>query len=251
MVCANSCSRADFYPRPPRGGRRLIWAICPPLTHFYPRPPRGGRQGLLQVGVLFQAISIHALREEGDAPCGRRPGLELYFYPRPPRGGRLVPDAHLYTAAIFLSTPSARRATSTQEKAPRKHSNFYPRPPRGGRRWSRWFRSRDLRFLSTPSARRATADCYAVSETAKISIHALREEGDDNIACGLRLGEQFLSTPSARRATSGDGLRTGKPCHFYPRPPRGGRRLVVDFCVFGFSFLSTPSARRATACASA
>ena len=34
-------------------------------------------------------------------------------------------------------------------------------------------------FLSTPSARRATLRVVHVNEVLKISIHALREEGDD------------------------------------------------------------------------
>ena len=33
-------------------------------------------------------ISIHALREEGDAPTLLSKKSLLYFYPRPPRGGR-------------------------------------------------------------------------------------------------------------------------------------------------------------------
>ena len=34
----------DFYPRPPRGGRRFPVPQPDSLTHeFYPRPPRGGR----------------------------------------------------------------------------------------------------------------------------------------------------------------------------------------------------------------
>ena len=56
---------------------------------FYPRPPRGGRR---PGGDLFpgcRPISIHALREEGDGAC----------------------SALYQAAAIFLSTPSARRAT--------------------------------------------------------------------------------------------------------------------------------------------
>ena len=57
----------DFYPRPPRGGRRSLWAYGMETSRdFYPRPPRGGRPSDLYdagVGVL---ISIHALREEGD-----------------------------------------------------------------------------------------------------------------------------------------------------------------------------------------
>ena len=33
---------------------------------FYPRPPRGGRRQLSQLGAVAAEISIHALREEGD-----------------------------------------------------------------------------------------------------------------------------------------------------------------------------------------
>ena len=33
-------------------------------------------------------ISIHALREEGDAPPPAPPAARGDFYPRPPRGGR-------------------------------------------------------------------------------------------------------------------------------------------------------------------
>ena len=56
-------------------------------------------------------------------------------------------------------------------------------------------------FLSTPSARRATRKDLYRSSSGEISIHALREEGDDTGPDALlNLGE-FLSTPSARRAT--------------------------------------------------
>ena len=37
-------------------------------------------------------------------------------------------------AKTFLSTPSARRATSTRLQRPGSTRDFYPRPPRGGRR---------------------------------------------------------------------------------------------------------------------
>ena len=79
--------------------------------HFYPRPPRGGRQGGGRLSDLPAGISIHALREEGDAPQDN-----------PPR-----------QQPVFLSTPSARRATIKVNA-----SNV------------KW------KFLSTPSARRAT-----------------------------------------------------------------------------------------------
>ena len=35
-----------------------------------------------------------------------------YFYPRPPRGGRRVAVVVAQAVDVFLSTPSARRATS-------------------------------------------------------------------------------------------------------------------------------------------
>ena len=57
-----------------------------------------------------------------------------------------------------------------------------------------------------------------------ISIHALREEGDQSptlLPRGLGL---FLSTPSARRATPAGRICWKTSCHFYPRPPRGGRQ---------------------------
>ena len=62
-------------------------------------------------GKMYNTISIHALREEGD-PDGRRPERpRQYFYPRPPRGGRQKPLGDDIIGVSFLSTPSARRAT--------------------------------------------------------------------------------------------------------------------------------------------
>ena len=57
-------------------------------SYFYPRPPRGGRP-----------MDVCPVLCNGD------------FYPRPPRGGRPVSMTMEATKAIFLSTPSARRAT--------------------------------------------------------------------------------------------------------------------------------------------
>ena len=78
----------DFYPRPPRGGRRTHSRPLSFVLYFYPRPPRGGRpERSAPAGGSWQ-ISIHALREEGDSArtLPRRWGTN--FYPRPPRGGR-------------------------------------------------------------------------------------------------------------------------------------------------------------------
>ena len=101
----------NFYPRPPRGGRR-----------------HEGRQLLTAVTISIHAlreegdlrrvgedhphnISIHALREEGDSKPKRHTADTCNFYPRPPRGGRPL-----------MALPSLSRM-----------AYFYPRPPRGGR----------------------------------------------------------------------------------------------------------------------
>ena len=79
------------------------------------------------------------------------------------------------------------------------------------------------RFLSTPSARRATRQIFHRAVGELISIHALREEGD---LTAFNAGALHFN--------------------FYPRPPRGGRRILVGCNDVLNPFLSTPSARRAT-----
>ena len=112
MLAANrAINLFDFYPRPPRGGRRLTQALTPPVWNFYPRPPRGGRRPAIPQDPLPDQISIHALREEGDCVCMVIYSHSKDFYPRPPRGGRRFASDGVVTLTKFLSTPSARRAT--------------------------------------------------------------------------------------------------------------------------------------------
>ena len=149
---------------------------------------------------------------------------------------------------LFLSTPSARRATE-RLRVPRLSSpNFYPRPPRGGR-----------------------------LALARLFVHGMDfyprppRGGRQNSQSNNRCSTGFLSTPSARRATRWHKQTPDAPNDFYPRPPRGGRRGRMQRRVrrAGISihalreegdrgtgqlqanerggFLSTPSARRATA----
>ena len=130
----------------------------------------------------------------------RAPRTSRHFYPRPPRGGRPFVSLVDKAANKFLSTPSARRATSRarlfdgredisihalREEGDRQEKaiaslieNFYPRPPRGGRQGGSFTVDTSSKFLSTPSARRATGEPNALIARSVISIHALREEGD-------------------------------------------------------------------------
>ena len=191
-----------FYPRPPRGGRP-------------PRAYESGSRGQISIHALREEgdlrdpsafelpcqisihalreegdieqynaivhrldISIHALREEGDRNQGRCTRKSGDFYPRPPRGGRPPAPRHPTQRTGFLSTPSARRATSCVRQAHPAGGYFYPRPPRGGRLLRDAEQGRRAEFLSTPSARRATNNKGSPHREIQISIHALREEGD-------------------------------------------------------------------------
>ena len=266
------CRPANFYPRPPRGGRP---APSPPSANscksFLSTPSARRATDLKHKYNQKLIISIHALREEGDGaphPAGAR---TQHFYPRPPRGGRpACASMSFITVSPFLSTPSARRATQQQQGQRQglqisihalreegdasyhasflRKSYFYPRPPRGGRQGYRG-----------PE----TTDEY-------ISIHALREEGDQLKKAKITIYSSYFyprpprgGRPRGRGSGSGrkkdfyprpprggrppGSIARGRPCDFYPRPPRGGRLQRVIDCVQLFQFLSTPSARRATA----
>ena len=146
--------------------------------NFYPRPPRGGRQVCRAEAPAGQIISIHALREEGDAKKPANLSRIRNFYPRPPRGGRRPAHSSNTLPVQFLSTPSARRAT--RQRGPCRHH----------------------RSISIHALREeGDSGRHAHRGQLRISIHALREEGDSNTAYQRGMADIFLSTPSARRAT--------------------------------------------------
>ena len=175
---------------------------------------------------------------------------------------------------LFLSTPSARRAT--RRCCSRRHCGqyFYPRPLRGGRPGERGNFQDAGDFYPRPLRGGRRGGLAAFNLQAAISIHALCEEGDDQ-GCQRQPEEHE---------------------NFYPRPLRGGRpptarhspglgtisihalceegdlfllqlRLRLPISIHALceegdpsgyrrckplsKFLSTPSARRATAAASA
>ena len=146
---------------------------------FYPRPPRGGRRFQDAVDVVpLTFLSTPSARRETSCQRGLCPPGG-YFYPRPPRGGRLNRHQDDCKPEKFLSTPSARRATASTRTVASPVFYFYPRPPRGGR---------PCRALRPPQKR--SISIHALREEGdppeerlrlvqfSISIHALREEGD-------------------------------------------------------------------------
>ena len=124
-------------------------------------------------------ISIHALREEGDVVRTSTAVVADVFLSTPSaRRATVKKTGHCGISLVFLSTPSARRATYDRIFEQLREGYFYPRPPRGGRRDFVGEHPGARQFLSTPSARRATKFTGFLYVRCEISIHALREEGD-------------------------------------------------------------------------
>ena len=127
---------------------------------------------------------------------------------------------------IFQSTPSVGRATIGVCRSRQRSRHFNPRPPWGGRRVQMARLRSKVLFQSTPSVGRATVVVLIIYGFVKISIHALRGEGDD-------LHRRCSRAPRG---------------HFNPRPPWGGRRNMALHCYNQQKFQSTPSVGRATPC---
>ena len=283
-----------FYPRPLRGGRPSPSRLTPSSCYFYPRPLRGGRPDAGPARLIdLLGISIHALCEEGDIQRQYVHQEFRDFYPRPLRGGRHLAELQNIMMraisihalceegdwqrrherghqAVFLSTPSARRATSSQASEQSNGQNFYPRPLRGGRPAFRdsstitknisihalceegdppQFPLLLLFYDFYPRPLRGGRPVEWAKNLGiyKISIHALCEEGDASCKLFIVFLDLFLSTPSARRATGAAACLSGHgKGNFYPRPLRGGRQSPSPALCTPSLFLSTPSARRAT-----
>ena len=106
-------SRRNFYPRPPRGGRRQREAHRDSgrAISIHALREEGDRQQPYKISCP-QGISIHALREEGDvAVSGILQHLLISIHALREEGDAIS----IFGSAmddIFLSTPSARRATA-------------------------------------------------------------------------------------------------------------------------------------------
>ena len=105
--------RADFYPRPPRGGRpnKEVEDIELVIISIHALREEGDKSA---TKFFYESsfISIHALREEGDS--NKAEGIFQYvgFLSTPSARRATVQELHdAFRVDQFLSTPSARRAT--------------------------------------------------------------------------------------------------------------------------------------------
>ena len=202
MAGGSRSSGRNFYPRPPRGGRLGAAAqIGEGKVDFYPRPPRGGRRGEPWHGQRRPAISIHALREEGDRGlAGACSKSQISIHALREEGDQ---DGQA----------KANRAAAISIHALREEGD------------RRTFLNLDEfgEFLSTPSARRATAALEKQEAPEPISIHALREEGDKAGSCDAALLSPISIHALREEGDRGAINKRRNEQYFYPRPPRGGR----------------------------
>ena len=126
--------------------------------------------------------------------------VSLDFYPRPPRGGRQI-CGKLPAASRSISIHALREEGDCCWVYPLIDLKyFYPRPPRGGRLQPIRL-CQMMRYFYPRPPRGGRPDHHKDdSQPFRISIHALREEGDSR-PCRCN----------------------GAPGYFYPLPPRGGR----------------------------
>ena len=187
--------------------------------------PSVGRATFLLSCDLYRKyrISIHALRGEGDENARKTHASYPHFNPRPPWGGRHYTDLHgasadhfnprppwggrqtlnfatsgddvfqstpsvgratlasraLICLSGFQSTPSVGRATNPLDRDQEQDKYFNPRPPWGGRQ-CRQCDNRDKDRISIHALRgEGDLNTWKLELNPNISIHALRGEGDD------------------------------------------------------------------------
>ena len=147
---------SEFLSTP--SGWRATARRCPGTAssaHFYPRPPGGGRQIFI-----------------------KRTELNKYFYPRPPGGGR--PRAEAGLVGCVLISIHALRVEGDGLIVPKRpvKLNFYPRPPGGGRPQKVFVDKSGINFYPRPPGGGRRAPARKRFARKRISIHALRVEGD-------------------------------------------------------------------------
>ena len=134
----------------------------------------------------------------------------LDFNPRPPCGGRRGRARKCDCTPRFQSTSSVWRTTIAYKCFGLHSQNFNPRPPCGGRR-----------LMPRPAGRGTI-----------ISIHVLRVEDDLQPPVLPSPPCPFQSTSSVWRTTGLCSAAGGRPWHFNPRPPCGGRQHATLYKKF-------------------
>ena len=221
-----------FQSTPPVWGATALHLF--PETHsvdFNPRPPCGGRHLLFRKFFFYAVISIHAPRVGGDWTAASAPTRRSHFNPRPPCGGRPMICSALVRSKGFQSTPPVWGATSSLIVPQLSIVVFQSTPPVWGATAPHGcHRSPRSISIHAPRVGGATYQGQAYDFVAfDISIHAPRVGGDPSLSYTWRGSWTFQSTPPVWGATP---ICPSSICnisiHFNPRPPCGGRRAGAE-----------------------
>ena len=160
------------------GGDWLARLLPTSALRFYPRHPRGWRRIKFRLLAVSRHISIHATLAGGDTSRRSKEHPKQYFYPRHPRGWRhtesdppkITEDISIHATLaggdpsvsviftwfpVFLSTPPSRVATPALARSVAFDT-----------------------FLSTPPSRVATSLPGRGLAAVAVSIHATLAGGD-------------------------------------------------------------------------
>ena len=169
------------------------------------------------------------------------------FYPRPPRGGRPIRRRVERWINQFLSTPSARRATSSGESIlPLEEISIHALREEGDKKADKTDLETERISIHALREEGDSSHVFKAAVIKVISIHALREEGDPAYQVANPNLGVFLSTPSARRATAKIDCPHGAfSISIHALREEGDHARWITTTALR-TFLSTPSARRAT-----
>ena len=148
--------KQHFNPRPPWGGRLNSGYQSAAVNSFQSTPSVGRATAAVEIMVALIHISIHALRGEGDSnpPLSVSEPYQISIHALRGEGDNYCLNGGEYDDE-FQSTPSVGRATTVAAASTTVNI-----------------------FQSTPSVGRATNISAYQADEGKISIHALRGEGD-------------------------------------------------------------------------
>ena len=111
MVLCPRLISANFYPRPPCGGRRWIQRPALPRQYFYPRPPCGGRLSKFRcIANAEQFLSTSPLRGTTISVATKSPQIQISIHV-PLAGDDRCGAAGVGGGKIFLSTSPLRGTT--------------------------------------------------------------------------------------------------------------------------------------------
>ena len=191
-----------FQSTPSVGRATRLWSMQSFIRcDFNPRPPWGGRPP--NFTLFFPAFSFQSTPSVGRATSPQRtPSSTRSAFQSTPSVGRatshLLPSARMWCISIH----ALRGEGDQYPTIPRLRTGRFQSTPSVGRATKSSASTLiGSAFQSTPSVGRATESVRVLLHPPRISIHALRGEGDK-------------SQSQARQ----------KPKNFNPRPPWGGRQ---------------------------